>query len=175
QFAFAPPRQPSIPSVRREPGESEDQETDDKGHIARRRRAAEQSRDHAEQADGKNQRRRKPVAHHATNSQTEEDRDHIENAHQREVHETLIRTFVGLIVVSGGGGVFNSAVVGHGESSPSRAKSGRRSGVSAIAAQGQRRRDQPLDGCKPTLASAAASRLATSSTEKRSIDSLNKR
>src|SRR6185503_6519300 len=70
-----------------------------------------------------------------------QDRHNVEDTHQREVHELLVRTFMRLIIVSGGGGVFDGAVVGHGGSSPSRSKSGRRSGVSAIAAEGQPKRN----------------------------------
>ena len=115
------------------------------------------------------------MAHHTTRRQAEEDRYHIENPDESEMDEALVALLMRRIVVAGSGGVFDGAVVGHGETLRVAQKGGR-TGVSAIAAQGQRRRTQPLvDGCNPTLVSAALCRAATSPTAKRSIASLNNR
>src|ERR1700690_393275 len=105
-------------SVRRKSGEREDHETDHESHDARRLLAAEYARYRAHQSDDEDRRRQEPMAHHAAGSQAEQDRDHIQDTDDGEMHEALISALMRGVVVPGRGGIFVGSVVGHGEMSP---------------------------------------------------------
>jgi hypothetical protein len=52
------------------------------------------------------------------------------------MHETLVALLVGRVVVTGSGGVFDVAVVGHGESSPSHLKKAGAQGLPQLRLKG---------------------------------------
>src|SRR4029077_18604487 len=110
---------PGLDMSVRQSGEGENQKADHEGDIARCRRSAEQTWDSAQQANHQNRGRQKPVAHHTAGRQAKQYRHHVENPDKREMYEMLVGLLVGGVVVAGGGGVFDVAVVGHGASSPS--------------------------------------------------------
>src|SRR6478672_5849764 len=123
-------------SVRRQSGEGENQKADHEGDIARCRRSAEQTGNRPEQANDKDRGRQKPVTHHAAGRQAEQYRHHIEDPDKREMYETLVALLVGGVVVTGSGGVFDVAVVDHGESSPSHLKKAGAQGLPQLRLKG---------------------------------------
>src|SRR5262245_49678509 len=122
------------------------------------------------------------MAHHTSGRQAKKDGHHIKNPDKCKMHEVLVGLLVRGVVVAGGGGVFNVAVVGHRGNSPGhlkrRAHTGYRNCIpraTPLSPEATARPQPLVDDCRPTLASAARFRAATSSIAKRSIASLNKR
>src|SRR5579872_808970 len=156
----------------RKSGERENQEANDEGDIARRFRPAGKAGYQAKNGNDENRQREKPVTHDTADGEAEQQINDVDEAHEREQNETVIGRFMRGVVVAGGGGVFDGAVIGHGGMSPGDWAGCRR--VTAIGAAGQRPAlHAPVDSSRPAAASACACRAATRATEKSSIASLN--
>src|SRR6185437_16753559 len=87
----------------------EDQRAEGKGDVAWRAAAAEQTGNEADRPDDENRQRPEPVIRDAARGQAEQNTDDVEDGGEGEVQEPLVGILVRGVVVTGCGGVFDSA------------------------------------------------------------------